>query len=96
MTWTGESPAQQRVEYEDLPVGQYTFEVVAVDRDLVYSELPATLSLEVVYQPVSSSVRIASVEFEDIFASFYKIYGQQSIGTVLVASTDPRSKPRSA
>jgi transglutaminase-like putative cysteine protease len=77
------------VEYEDLPVGQYTFEVVAVDRDLVYSELPATLSLEVVYQPVSSSVRIASVEFEDIFASFYKIYGQQSIGTVLVASTDP-------
>ena len=35
------------VVYEDLPNGTYTFEVVAVDRDLVYSEKPATVMLTV-------------------------------------------------
>jgi len=35
------------VEYQDLPRGTYTFEVQAVDRDLVYSEIPATLALTV-------------------------------------------------
>ena len=38
---------EQRVEYQDLPRGDYTFEVVAVDRDLVYSELPAVVALTV-------------------------------------------------
>ncbi|MDA0746069.1 MAG: ATP-binding protein [bacterium] len=38
---------KQRVEYEDLPVGGYTFEVEAVDRDLVYSEAPARMALNV-------------------------------------------------
>ncbi|MGY8826612.1 MAG: sensor histidine kinase [Candidatus Latescibacterota bacterium] len=42
------SVRQQRVEYEDLPVGQYDFEVVAVDRDLVYSKEPATMAIEIV------------------------------------------------
>jgi len=37
----------QRVEYQDLPRGIYTFEVVAVDRDLVYSEKSATVTLRV-------------------------------------------------
>jgi len=37
----------RRVEYQDLPIGTYTFEVVAVDRDLVYSEKPATVRLTV-------------------------------------------------
>jgi ligand-binding sensor domain-containing protein/signal transduction histidine kinase len=36
-----------RVEYQDLPVGSYTFEVEAVDRDLVYSDELATLALTV-------------------------------------------------
>ena len=39
---------ERRVEYEDLSVSDYTFEVVAVDRDLVYSEKPATVRLRVV------------------------------------------------
>ncbi len=34
-----------RVEYQDLPRGDYTFEVEAVDRDLVYSKAPATVAL---------------------------------------------------
>ena len=37
----------RRVEYQDLPIGNYTFEVQAVDRDLVYSETPATVALAV-------------------------------------------------
>jgi signal transduction histidine kinase/ligand-binding sensor domain-containing protein/DNA-binding NarL/FixJ family response regulator len=35
------------VEYENVPRGDYVFEVVAVDRDLVYSETPATVILRV-------------------------------------------------
>ena len=38
---------EQRVEYQDLPRGDYTFEVEAVDRDLVYSESPAVVALTV-------------------------------------------------
>ena len=38
---------ERRVEYRNLPRGNYTFEVVAVDRDLVYSEKPATVALRV-------------------------------------------------
>ena len=38
---------ERRVEYQDLPSGSYTFEVQAVDRDLVYSEEPATVELKV-------------------------------------------------
>ena len=37
----------QRVEYLNLPKGDYTFEVVGVDRDLVYSETPASVQLTV-------------------------------------------------
>jgi len=37
----------RRVEYQNLPRGSYTFEVIAVDRDLVYSESPATVKLKI-------------------------------------------------
>jgi len=37
----------RRVEYQDLSRGDYTFEVQAVDRDLVYSEEPAKVELRV-------------------------------------------------
>jgi len=43
--WT--NTREERVEYLDLPRGEYTFEVFAVDRDLVYSEAPATVRLTV-------------------------------------------------
>ena len=35
------------MEYHNLPRGSYTFEVLAVDRDLVYSERPATVALRI-------------------------------------------------
>jgi signal transduction histidine kinase len=40
----------RRVEYQDLPLGTYTFQVKAVDRDLNYSE-PAEVHLTVVPDP---------------------------------------------
>ncbi len=38
---------ERRMEYHSLPRGTYTFQVQAVDRDLVYSEAPATATLTV-------------------------------------------------
>jgi len=38
---------QPRAEYQDLPDGYYTFEVIAVDRDLTYSEQPATVRVHI-------------------------------------------------
>ncbi|MBT3605658.1 MAG: diguanylate cyclase, partial [Candidatus Latescibacteria bacterium] len=35
------------VRYQELPRGDYTFEVKAIDRDLVYSDQPATLKLKI-------------------------------------------------
>ena len=39
---------ERRVEYQDLPVGTYRFEVVGVDRDLAYSHTPGRVDLKVV------------------------------------------------
>ena len=41
------STRERRVAYQDLPRGTYTFEIEAVDRDLVYSEMPATVALTI-------------------------------------------------
>ena len=38
---------EERVEYTDLPVGEYVFQVQAVDRNLNYSEDPAALEISV-------------------------------------------------
>jgi len=37
-----------RVRYESLPVGEYTFKVIAINRDLVCSEAPSVLKLTIV------------------------------------------------
>jgi ligand-binding sensor domain-containing protein/signal transduction histidine kinase/CheY-like chemotaxis protein len=41
---------KRQVEYQDLPLGEYTFQVKAVDRDLNYSE-PAQIHLTIVPDP---------------------------------------------
>ena len=41
---------RRQVEYQDLPIGEYCFEVKAVDRDLNYSE-PATIHLTIEPDP---------------------------------------------
>ncbi len=38
---------ERRVEYTDLPAGDYAFEIVAVDRDLAQSKAPAVVVLEI-------------------------------------------------
>jgi serine phosphatase RsbU (regulator of sigma subunit) len=53
-----QSTHERRVEYQDLPIGDYTFEVLAVDRDLTYSEQPATVSLTV--HPPYGTIALAS------------------------------------
>ena len=42
-----QTTSSRRVEYQNLPRGTYTFEVLAVDRDLTYSDKPATVALTV-------------------------------------------------
>ena len=44
-----------RVEYQDLPLGNYTFQVQAVDRDLNYSE-PVEVQLSVVPDPLRQAL----------------------------------------
>ncbi len=47
------------VRYENLPVGEYTFKVIAINRDLVPSEAPATLKLTIQPDP-----RIVALQIE--------------------------------
>lgn len=60
---------EQRVEYEDLPIGDYAFEVVAVDRDLGYSAEPARLPLQIVY-PLDRFAWIAALGLAVAFAAW--------------------------
>jgi len=41
------STRERRVEYTDLPTGEYVFQVKAVDRDLNYSEVPAEVRVTI-------------------------------------------------
>ena len=79
------------VEYTDLAEGSYQFQVQAVDRDLTYSTEPATVDLDVYYQPLVSPVRLANIQLEDLFASFYKTYAHQPVGTVDLINDGPDS-----
>ena len=49
---------KRRLEYEDLPRGDYRFEVEAVDRDGVYSKIPASVVLTV-RQPYGQIVLVS-------------------------------------
>jgi len=44
-TW--QTIREQRLVYQDLPVGDYRFQVHAVDRDLTYSETPAEVTITI-------------------------------------------------
>jgi PAS domain S-box-containing protein len=41
----------EEARYENLPIGEYTFKVIAINRDLVYSETPAELRVSVIHDP---------------------------------------------
>jgi streptogramin lyase len=80
---------QRRVEYANIAPGEYVFEVQAVDRDLVYSAGPASVSLEVYYQPAFGALALDEVNIDDVFASFYRTYAQRPFGSVRVSNNDP-------
>jgi len=80
---------QRFKEYQNLPTGEYIFEVQGVDRDLVYSSTLAAQRLNVVYQPMSSSVKIEDLKVKDVFSSYYKTYAEDQVGEVEVVNNDP-------
>lgn len=51
---------ESQARYENLPVGEYTFKVIAINRDLVPSETPAILKLNI--RPDSRDARITALE----------------------------------
>jgi DNA-binding NtrC family response regulator/ligand-binding sensor domain-containing protein len=58
--WRGPT-RRTRVDYADLPVGEYNFQVQAIDRDLNYSE-PVTVQVEV--QPDPRDVELVALQTE--------------------------------
>jgi ligand-binding sensor domain-containing protein/tetratricopeptide (TPR) repeat protein len=79
---------EPEVTYPGLPIGEYTFEVEAIDLDLSRSEEPARVTIEVFSEPMSSVVRLDDIELDDIFPSLYKSYGQRPLGSVRVINDD--------
>jgi streptogramin lyase len=55
---------ESQVRYEKLPPGEYTFRVIAINRDLVCSEAPATLQLTVVPDPRDEQIAKLESELE--------------------------------
>lgn len=53
---------ESQVRYENLPVGDYTFKVIAINRDLVESEVSAELKLTV--RPDPRDLKIAAMQTE--------------------------------
>jgi DNA-binding NtrC family response regulator/ligand-binding sensor domain-containing protein len=73
---------QQQVEYQDLPLGEYCFQVRAVDRDLNYSPEPAQVRVKVVPDPVIEAFTAAlnphtrGEEFVGTSAALYEVQKQ--------------------
>ena len=53
------STRERQVEYQDLEIGNYTFEVEAVDREILYSRSPARVQLST-NPPYERKARIAT------------------------------------
>ena len=64
---------ERRVEFSDLPIGEYVFQVRAVDQDLNYSE-PYTMSIEVVF-PYAETARWAGSAAACLIAASALLYG---------------------
>jgi ligand-binding sensor domain-containing protein len=80
------STRARRVEYSDIPIGEYTFEIVAVDQNLNYTDQPSSVPLTIYFKPVNSPVQLSDINIQNIFASFYKTYAERPIGSVVVSN----------
>lgn len=56
---------ESKVYYEKLPPGEYTFRVIAINRDLVTSKAPATLKLTVVPDPRDKQITQLESDLEN-------------------------------
>jgi len=54
----------EQVSYDNLPPGEYVFKVITITRDLVYSDTPATLHLQIVPPPHEELLRQTREELE--------------------------------
>ena len=68
-----ETTRARRVEYQNLRRGTYTFQIQAVDRDLGYSEAPATVKLTV-HLPYTTIALVGSLGFAVIALGFVSVY----------------------
>jgi two-component system response regulator AtoC len=57
-TWSNQ------VRYENLPVGEYIFKVIAINRDLVLSEAPATLKIWIAPDPRDAAINTLQTELQ--------------------------------
>ncbi|MBI1926639.1 hypothetical protein HYR99_20660 [Candidatus Poribacteria bacterium] len=55
---------EEQVSYDNLPLGEYVFNVIAITRDLVYSDTPATIHLQIVPPPHEELLRQTREELE--------------------------------
>ena len=65
---------ETRVDYADLPVGEYRFRVQAIDRDLVYSESPATVHLTIQPHSVEEALKKSEEKFKSVLERMIDIY----------------------
>ncbi|MCH8292534.1 PAS domain S-box protein, partial [Candidatus Poribacteria bacterium] len=65
---------ESRVDYADLPVGEYTFQVQAIDRDLVYSESPATVHLTVRPHHAEDALKQSEEKYKSILERMIDVY----------------------
>lgn len=57
---------ESQVRYEKLPLGEYTFRVIAINRDLVCSEVPAAFQLTVVPDPRDEQIAHMQSELDHL------------------------------
>ncbi len=55
---------EEEVSYDNLPPGEYVFKVLAITRDLVYSDTPAAVHLQIVPPPHEELLRKTREELE--------------------------------
>ncbi|MFC1715923.1 sigma 54-interacting transcriptional regulator [Candidatus Poribacteria bacterium] len=57
---------ESQVRYEELAPGEYTFRVIAINRDLVCSEAPATLKLTILPDPRDEQITKLEIELDGL------------------------------
>lgn len=86
---------ESQVRYEKLPPGEYTFRVIAINRDLVCSEAPATLQLTVVPDPRDEHIARLESELEERErAEMERIYSELEDARQIQQSLLPEEPPQ--